>query len=176
MEQNQRVVEGLRQDVIEYEQKKLREKKDIRWCLWLYCAFLVLLFFYMRLFNTKFTMYEESLAVKYSTAWYIRYPAEYNGVKIERVIGYTNEDEKMANTLRVMGYIDYAGEGSRVYFARRCPNVKVVEVEDGITSIALNVYNYAEKEIPIQWLRLPQYIEIEGGSNHMTWPEKVTFE
>ena len=109
----------------EYENKRKKPKwvtaLVILFCITVFCGFV-----YIRFFNTAFGINGQSIYVKYSTAWIIRYPSEYKG-----------------NTLTV---IDERN------FKKKCPDAKLVYVEDGIEEICLG-------ESDIWAVRLPGSIK-----------------
>lgn len=158
MEKREISIEELREGAMQYDIKKKEEKEVIKKCVFLYCIFIILLFLYMRLFNTKFDVYDGSIAVKYSTAWYIRYPAEFKGIRMEKAIGYLTADERWVSS-----------------FIYRCPNAKVVEFEEGITTMAVYMHEWDEIS-PVWWLILPDNINITEEAYYIYLPQKVTFK
>ena len=87
-----------------------------------FCVIISIGYLYMRIFNTKFETGEwgDSIALKYSTAWIVRYPAEYQGKQIKKIrnTGYDMDDI--------------------------CRYAKILYIEDGIEKIADVKDTYAE--------------------------------
>lgn len=160
--------EDLLRGIENYENELAVTRKYDKICGYLYIAFIVLLFLYFKFFNTKFEFGNEdwtgakSIKVQYSTAWYIRIPAEYEGEAIDH-----------------MDRFCYLGNNDGSFF-ERCPNLLVMEIEEGIKSFHEDIFLLSWSEEPnFFWLRLPKNITIENGHFHYTmleWPDKVTFE
>lgn len=146
---------GIQQFDKEHENIIKRKKK--LYCV--YIVFIILLFFYLRLFNTKFEFRQlefagDDLAICYSTAWFIRVPNEYRNVNVD-LVGETS---------------DHNG-----YFAERCPHVLILEIEEGVKEFDDFIISCFEGgESNLQWLRLPEDIKITkyGFSK---WPKRVSF-
>lgn len=78
-------------------------------------GFIIVLYLYMRLFNTKFAAEEQEdgtckIGVEYSTAWILVYPSEYDGMRVSRI---DNDN-----------------------FSKNCSDVRFVYIEDGIEVIS----------------------------------------
>ncbi len=107
-------LERLVAGVSEYEAKAAVKTKKNKIVLIVFLVVFIPLYLYLRLFNTTFEVTERSdencIKVKYSTAWCIKFPAQFEGKNIDCV---ENED-----------------------FEKVAPYVRVVDIEDGIEEIA----------------------------------------
>ncbi len=146
-------LEILKKNLEEYNEcaKRKRKKRNV-----FIAAFLLVcvpLYLYLRLFNTKFEWNEadKRLDVKYSTAWYIRYPAEYEG------------------------HSCWSAGSDYEYFGTRAPHVLYIYFEDGIEFI----HNFQSDTL--LGVRIPDTVWFIGygafcGNNrmvHISFPEKM---
>lgn len=134
MTNEEKDLELLVEQVNIFEEKRKRQISNIKILVSLCTFVMVILYLYLRLFNTEFYLVSdtETLVLKYSTAWFIRYPAEYEG--------------KLVTTVEDL----YAGER----FGDRAPNTLYVYIEDGIKTIYR--LNYSTT---LRGVRLPDTIE-----------------
>lgn len=106
-------LERLVAGVSEYEAKAAAKAKKNKIMLIVFLVVFIPLYLYLRLFNTTFEVTERSdenyIEVKYSTAWCIKFPAQFEGKNIDCV---ENED-----------------------FEKVAPYVRSVDIEDGIEKI-----------------------------------------
>jgi len=109
----------------------------------LFVAFLIVFYFYLRLFNTKFDVDENGrLRLQYSTAWVVNCPANHPC--------FEGNDEKQVV----------------ITSASWCPYIKVLNVEEGITCIDIDIYNAFAglQSESLQKVTLPSSIELVGNS------------
>ncbi len=108
-----RELERLVAGVSEYEAKAAARAKKNKIVLIVFLVVFIPLYLYLRLFNTTFEVTERSdencIKVKYSTAWCIKFPAQFEGKTIDCV---KNEN-----------------------FGKVAPYVRSVDIEDGIEKI-----------------------------------------
>lgn len=107
--ENQQDLQTILSTMENYEaacQKKKKKNRMVFIIIWAIC---IPLYLYLRLFNTQLEYSDDSVKVKYSTAWYINISAEHNG-----------------NVVKMLGQDDL----------NDCaPNVHYIYVGDGITYI-----------------------------------------
>lgn len=139
--------------------EKIREKFKADRVFYIILSLLIFLLVYLKIFNTKIEVYTDQATglsvaeVEYSTAWFLKIPAEVDGNKIYRV---QNEHNKYTNDLLF-------------------PNVRYIYIEEGIEEVSSSAFTACKN---LRRVSFPSTIKVlgEGSFKYCSKLEEVEFE
>jgi len=144
-------LERLKGEAENYDAARLKSKKRKRVIVIGVTVVFFVIFLYLRLFNTHFEMIgDDGIRIKYSTAWFVKIPGEYNGKKITDA-GSMGLD-KVAPEILFLSY----DEGIEKVYGATSDTLLHVSFPSSIKEINWNAFFGMES---LRWVSFPEKVD-----------------